>query len=271
MGQQKRTHAGSPSESAAGKLQRLSGAQQPATSTEQDANYSMSSFESDSELSALADALESGLSNPAPAASVAAARHATSQGKTKPAASDRLPAVRVAVNTEAASWLPKRIAKELERLFPTHHRYIKLASVRDGTLVIATDDKATHSQLTTVWPSDAFGGSFRPLKKGPRLFKVVLKVDPRVDIEDSDAIEELALQGITEAKRKFSHRVNAPSHIVKAVAKDRETFEKVTRQGVKLFFVNYRAERDDQGPTKCFKCQGFNHIAAQCRQGLKCL
>ena len=240
MGPPKRTIAGSPLESAAAKLQRLSSGQQASASTQHEvANHSMSSFMSDdSELSYMAGSLESQLASAEPVAPAASSLHATHQAKPKPSATDRLPAVRIALNTEAAQWSPKLVAKELERLFPEHHRRIKLASIRSGTLVVATDDKATHTKLSGAWHTDAFGGSFRPLKKGLRLFKIVPKVDPRVDLEDSDAIEELAQQGITEAKRKFSYRANAPSHIVKAIAKDRETFEKVTRQGVKLFFVN---------------------------------
>lgn len=185
----------------------------------------------------------------------------------------KLPAVRVSIDpTIAPRVSPISLRGEILRCKKVDPKLIKKAYIHDNIIVIATDDSATHAELQSPWPADAFGKGVRVRPTGESsTLKIKIKfVHEEVDLSDPEVIAELKKQGITEAERLKCKSDNKPSKHVLAKVTGKQNIEKIISLGVYIGWTRHSVEKAG-GVVQCFKCQGIGHRMAECTVETKCV
>ena len=149
-------------------------------------------------------------------------------------------------------------------------KLIKFASIKNQTLLIATDDTETHGILSQPWRNDAFqdGVNFKEAKNSP--IRILIRgVDLGIDFKEQDLLEQLSEQGVFDPVRKTS-RSNGPSRIVSAHTPNKESLVLLLKEGVRIGFNCFRVEAANS-VVQCYKCQQVGHTASSCTKEQKCL
>ena len=81
-------------------------------------------------------------------------------------------------------------------------------------------------------------------------------------------MEELQQNGVKDIKEIKSFKPNTVINKVKLVCNDPNTANQLLKNGIKLSYILYKTEELKQLPRiiQCFKCQGFGHLAKECRK-----
>lgn len=175
----------------------------------------------------------------------------------------QLPAIKLNFTNEQVNTYRDlfKLATEVLRCKPDIDRdNIKFASIKDSTLIIATDHAETHMILSKPWPADAFmhGVSF----KEPPIRIVIRGLEQTIDFTDQFLLNELNKQGVFNPVRKPKQ-----SHLVAATTPDINSLNQLVSDGLKLGFNSYRVE---PAIIKCFKCQETGHSTLNCtKDGLE--
>ena len=177
-----------------------------------------------------------------------------------------LPAIKISLSSSQVSKFNNchAIGREILRCKPIPNpKLIKFASVKNQTLLIATDDPETHDILSQPWRNDAFQGGvkFKEAKNSP--IRILIRgVDLGVDFKEQDLMEQLNEQGVFDPVRKTS-RSNGPSRIVSAHTPNKESLTLLLKEGVRIGFNCFRVEAANS-IVQCYKCQQVGHTASSC-------
>ena len=184
-----------------------------------------------------------------------------------------LPAIKIHLSSSQVSKFNNShtIGREILRCKPIPNpKLIKFASIKNQTLLIATDDTETHGILSQPWRNDAFqdGVNFKETKKSP--IRILIRgVDLGIDFKEQDLLEQLNEQGVFDPVRKTS-RSNGPSRIVSAHTPNKESLVLLLKEGVRIGFNCFRVEAANS-VVQCYKCQQVGHTASSCTKEQKCL
>ena len=137
---------------------------------------------------------------------------------------------------------PVALKREIIRAKPViNFKSIKFISIKNNLVIIATDDKNTHEQLTNSWPPDSFTNGITRTDNVIKPLEIVIKgVHQEIDLSDNDIKQELADQGIASFQRIKKRTDGSNSSIVKATVKDRLTYDRVISDKVKISSVRHR-------------------------------
>ena len=168
-----------------------------------------------------------------------------------------LPAIKLNLTSEQVNNYRNsyKLATEVLRCKPDIVRNnIKFASIKDSTLIIATDHPETHMILSKPWPVDAFmhGVSF----KEPPIKIVIRGLEQTIDFTNQFLLNDLKKQGVFNPVRKPKL-----SHLVSATTPDVNSLNQLVSNGLKVGFNSFRVE---PAIIKCFKCQGTGHSTLNC-------
>jgi hypothetical protein len=189
-----------------------------------------------------------------------------------------LPAIKFRIAAEIASLFHNQmeITKEINRCQPLiNKKKIKFASIRDNLIIIATDDKSTHSMLTKSWPTDAFKKGIRPIQKiasstTSKPKQIIIKgVHKQINIDDEEIQAQLAEQGLNNSKRIISKN-NETTTLIKAEVNTQGRYEEIINNGI---FIGYSKCKVEPARTiiQCFKCQKTGHTHSNCTTETVCL
>ena len=184
---------------------------------------------------------------------------------------ERLPAIKLKIKDVSKYTNPINLQKEIMRCKPNiNSQQIKLAKLNKNTLIIATDDPATHQILKEAWPTDAFThGITQSDPKAIPMDKIVIKgVDPSIQIQEIN--KQLTDQHLNNPFRVYKNGNNqTPTTIIKATI-DKKLTNQLIKTGVYIGYTRFRVELDNK-VFQCFKCQKLGHSAAGCSNQLTCV
>ena len=202
---------------------------------------------------------------------------------------NQLPAIKLRISSAVLEQFenPYNVYKEIQRCKGHKSELkIKFATInRNKVLVIATDDEETHSILSSDWPNDAF---IRGVKNISRInfensnqtkqttlnpnskFKIIIKnVHKDIDLDDEFVQSDLLSQGLVKFRRVYTKEQKITT-LVKAEAKDHESYSLILRNGIRLGYRSIRDIEPDRPFNQCFNCQAIGHSAFDCEEKQKC-
>lgn len=195
---------------------------------------------------------------------------------------NQLPALRLRISEAVVDHFknPISLSNEIIRCKKINDRSLKIkfASLKESTVLIATDDQDTFDELRTDWPEDAFIRGVKIVNSNaaqknpnqPKIYKIVIKsVHPDIDLNDESVSSQLTGQGLTKFHR-ITNKDGKVTSLVKAEIVDLEKYKSILKNGLYFGFSRTRAIEPDRPPNQCFKCQAIGHSSFDCREIQRC-
>jgi hypothetical protein len=189
--------------------------------------------------------------------------------------SERLPAIKLNLKPNVISSYqnPFQLQKELVRCKNVVLNKIKFAKIINDAslLIIATDDRETHAELSKPWPIDAFtSGVTTPKRKATSIRATVHRVPIDIDVNDCDVLAELKVQGITAATRRINKATNSQTEYVSIQVESKEAMSSLLHNQLRLALCRFKVSQD-QKILQCFNCQKVGHTSSSCPNSTVCL
>jgi hypothetical protein len=201
---------------------------------------------------------------------------ATKQRQQQPRQQHKLPAIKIQLTKTQVSGFSDlfKLKAEILRCKPeAKPDVIKFAAIKNLTLLIATDDPATHQALSQPWRTDAFELGVKIKEKEEKKdspIRITIKgVDPSIDLSSQLAQQELAEQHVFNATRKMT-KSNQPSRLIAATTDSKDSFRNLLSNGIRIGYNKFSVE-PAMTVLQCFNCQETGHAARNCENQLRCL
>jgi len=102
-----------------------------------------------------------------------------------------------------------------------------------------------HNSLSAELVPDALINGIRhSLKKANSFSRIIIRINPSINIEDPELNTALRAQDLTEIKRTHRLHDNTPTYFVKANIADTNTYNTILQKGVRIGWKNYKVEPD---------------------------
>ena len=185
----------------------------------------------------------------------------------------RLPAINLVIDRQEAlvySRNPMLLKQEITRCQGEQIK-VKFAYVKNDRIIIATDDEATHTRLSSPWPKDAFkkGVSFPQSKTNKPHYFLIKGIDKEIDIDDTHFFSNLKQQGISSVERLLN-RTKQKTSIIRVTIENKSVEDQVLQRGIRIGYTNYRLTPEIR-IMQCYNCQQVGHTAANCKHEAKCM
>ena len=188
----------------------------------------------------------------------------------------KLPAVKLILGGHVLDKFrnPYTLRNEIARCKTIDLTKVKFAQFTQTSpmLVIATDDKTTHQELTKPWPLDAFisGVKFHKPREPATIHATAHSIPVEIDINSDEVAQELSQQGVIAATRRINGKTQAPTEFVSIIVKSKVALQTLLTNKLKLAFTKFKVSINEK-VIQCFKCQKVGHTAAQCPNQTTCL
>ena len=139
----------------------------------------------------------------------------------------KLPAVKLILGGHVLDKFrnPYTLRNEIARCKTIDLTKVKFAQFTQTSpmLVIATDDKTTHQELTKPWPLDAFisGVKFHKPREPATIHATAHSIPVEIDINSDEVAQELSQQGVIAATRRINGKTQAPTEFVSIIVKSK--------------------------------------------------
>ena len=198
----------------------------------------------------------------------------------------KLPAIKLKLDRSVARTYsnPVRYTNEIHTHKQINRDKIKFISIKEDTLIIATDDPETHKVLSAPWPLSAFEGKMMLLQKQPNpspskgpkrptknpLILYLSGIHPEIDINDENLQLLLTINNLQNPSR-VQNRLDQPTKTIQVEANSPDALKNALKATLSLYHNIIKVTKPPEPIKQCFKCQLKGHTMHTCKNGTRCL